>query len=338
VPTQGCSLVEAIRGRRFLVCLPHAAVCCLCPVEVMNQESDDFPVNPSANERAPERPSRPLLSPHDERLARLRELRQKQRQFGSPSIIPPEEFKPRGLPTPPPEQPSFQELVKHWWQHGPLGGLPSGYKKPADPQAKNGRAEPPVPTLPTPYEERAKELLAQGRKSLSLATAKAQAMMNQAKDKLNQRTSSQPQLSAQHPASGQPPISSQPSGPNQYPVSGPLPVSPQYPVSGQLPAQQPISGQLPVQPRNSGQLPTQPSGAGEIVPGMILIGFEMTVPRDDAIKALVALGCRPMRHKASRNLFQVAVPPGYELALMQQILLLPGVISADLERQRPPRP
>lgn len=238
----------------------------------MNQEPDDLPRN--------EPPS--SLSPQDERLARLRELR-KQRQIGGSGPIPPEEFKRRGLPTPPREQPSFQDMLKHWWQKGPLGGLPPGYQKPTYTEAgkgDTGRGEPPVPQLPTPYEERAKELLVQGRKSLSLASAKAQAMMSQAKGLMNQKMPSQPHL----------------------PTQPPLPPPP------------------------------------EIVPGLILIGFELSVPREQAIKEITAMGGKPLRHKESQNLFQVAVPPGEELALMQQLLLRPGVVSADLERKKPPRP
>jgi hypothetical protein len=234
------------------------------------------------------------LSPQDERLARLRALR-KQRQDVGTGPLPPEEFRRRGLPTPPPEQPSFQQLVKHLWHHGPLGGLPPGYKKPTDAEAGNGetgRGEPPVPQLPTPYEERAKELLAQGRKSLSLASVKAQKMMNQARGLMNQRMPSQPHLPSQ----------------------------PRQPSQPHLPSQPPA--------------PPPP----EIVPGMILIGFELDVPMEQAIKEITALGGKPLRHKESQNLFQVAVPPGEELVLMQQLLLRPGVVLADLERKKPPRP
>lgn len=74
------------------------------------------------------------------------------------------------------------------------------------------------------------------------------------------------------------------------------------------------------------------------MPGLILIGFELTVPREQAIKEITAMGGKPLRHKESQNLFQVAVPPGEELALMQQLLLRPGVVSADLERKKPSRP
>jgi hypothetical protein len=218
-------------------------------------------------------------SPQDERLARLRALRE-QRQRTEIGPIPPAEFKRRGLPTPPPEQPPLQKLLKHWWEHGPLGGLPPGYQKPGNAEAGSGkttRDEPPVPHLPTPYEERAKELLAQGRKGLSIASARAREMMGQAKGLLNQRMQSQPKL------------------------------------------------------------PTNLPDAEEIVPGIIIVRFAPTIPREQAIKEITALGGKPLRHKAAGNLFQVAVPPGYELALMQQLLLRPGVVAADLERVKPPR-
>src|SRR5262249_20260796 len=130
-----------------------------------------------------------------------------------------------------------------------------------------------------------KELLAQGRKGLSIAGAKAQTLMHQAKGLLDQKMHSQPKL--------------------------------------------------PTRPATPG-LPTP--RAEETVPGMIIIGFAPDITREQAIKEIAALGGRALRHKASQNLFQVAVPPGYELALMQQVLLRPGVVSADLERVRPPRP
>jgi hypothetical protein len=155
--------------------------------------------------------------------------------------------------------------------------------------------------MPTPYEERAKELLAQGRKSLSLASARAKDMMNQAREKLNQKAPSQPHL------------------PTQKPVSAPHPTQP------------------PPAPPISAPQPSQPLNVGEIVPGMIIVGFEMTIPRDQAIQEILSVGGKPLRHKESQNLFQVAVPLGHELALMQQLLLQPGVVSADLHRERPPR-
>lgn len=245
----------------------------------MNQEPDDLSLNTSTDERGFDRaphapqPSRPLLSPQEERLARLRELRRQRQDVGT-GIIPLGDFKRRGLPAPPPEQPPLQDLLKHWWQHGPFSGRLPSSNLPNTQAGKSAtrRSEPPVPALPTPYEERAKELIAQGRKGLSRASAKAQAMMSQAKDLLNQKMHSQPQL------------------------------------------------------------PTSSPRAEEIVPGMIIVGFAPEITREQAIKEITALGGRALRHKASQNLFQVAVPPGHELALMQQILLRPGVLTADIER------
>jgi hypothetical protein len=125
--------------------------------------------------------------------------------------------------------------------------------------------------MPTPYEERAKELLAQGRKSLTLAGIKAQEMLHQARDLLNQKMQSQPKLAS----------------------------------------------------------------AEEIVPGMIIVGFASTIPREQAMREISALGGKPLRHQASRNRFQVAVSPGQERVLIQQLLQRPGVVSADLERVKP---
>ncbi|HEY7347809.1 MAG TPA: hypothetical protein VH599_05775 [Ktedonobacterales bacterium] len=260
----------------------------------MNQDPDDLSLNNPPNERGsdpasshrfpqpsrqgqpqpPPQPSGAFPSPQDERLARLRALREQRQQFGA-GPIPPADFQRRGLPTPPPAQPPVQELLKHWWHHGPFSGrLPS--VNPTDPQAEKKEtrpATPPLPTTATPYEERAKEWIAQGRKGLSIASAKAQEMMNQAKDLLNQKMQSQP----------------------------------------------------------------KPSNAEEIVPGLIIVGFAPTVSMEEAVKEIGALGGKPLRHKAALNLYQVAVPPGQEQALIQRFRQQPGVISADLEHARPPR-
>ncbi len=126
--------------------------------------------------------------------------------------------------------------------------------------------------MPTPYEERAKELFAQGRKSLSLASVKAQEMLHQAKDLLNQKT-----------------------------------------------------------PQSQPKLPS----AEAIVPGMIIVGFVPTITREQAMRAISALGGKPLRHQASRNRFQVAVPPGQERAMIQQMLQQPGVVSAEPELIQP---
>lgn len=130
-----------------------------------------------------------------------------------------------------------------------------------------------MPQLPTPYEERAKELLAQGRKSLSLATARAKDMMNQARGLLNQKMQSQPKL----------------------------------------------------------------PGAEAFVPGLIVVRFAPTVLREQGVKEIAALGGKALRHKPAENLFQVAVPPGYEQVLIQRLLQQPDVISADVERVKPGR-
>lgn len=224
----------------------------------MSQEPDELP--------------QPSLSPQDERLARLRELRRQRQQFGTGPLDP----QRRGLPTPPPPQPPVQDLLKHWWHHGPFSGrLPS--IGPADPQTGKREARPgPPPALPptaTPYEERAKEWIAQGRKGLSIASARAQGMLHQARDLLNQKIQSQ----------------------------------------------------------------SNPTSPEEAVPGIIIIGFAPTVSMEDAVREIGVLGGKPLRHKAALNLYQVAVPLGQEQACIQLFLQRPGVISADLERSKPPR-
>jgi hypothetical protein len=253
----------------------------------MNQESDDLPLNTPANERGYDPAPRPSLSPQDERLARLRELRRQRERLGTGPLSP--EALRRGPPTPPPAQPPLQEMLKHWWQHGPFSGrLPP--TNPTDPEMRRSDTRPSAPSLPTtatPYEERAKELIEQGRKGLTIASARAKEMMSQARGLLNQKMPSQPKL----------------------PSAAPKPPS----------------------------AAAKPPSAAEVVPGLILVGFAPDIPLEVAIKEIRALGGKPLRHKASLNLFQVAVPPGDELAIMQQLLLRPGVISADLERAKTPR-
>ncbi len=229
----------------------------------------------------PDERSQSFLSPQDERLERLRELRRQRQQWGT-GPLPPGEFQRHGLPTPPPPQPPVQELIKQWWRNGPFSGrLPSG--DPTSPPAARRETRPsapPLPTKATPYEERAKELIAQGRKGLSIASAKAQEMMREARDLLSQKLQSQ---------------------------------------------------KLQSQPK-----PANPA-ATEVVPGLIIVGFAPTISRQEAIREISALGCKPLRHKATLNLYQVAVPPGQELALIQRFLQRPGVVSANLERSSQPR-
>ncbi len=227
----------------------------------MKQEPDERPDT-----------SQSFLSPQDARLERLRELRRQRQQLGTGPLFS-GEIQRHGLPTPPPAQPPLQELIKHWWRNGPFSGRQSS-ADPTTPQAQRretGPIAPPLPTKATPYEERAKELLAQGRKGLAIASAKAQEMMNQAKSRLSQKMQSQP----------------------------------------------------------------KPARVEGVVPGFIIIGFAPTIPRQEAVRAIHALGGKPLRHKASLNLYQVAVPPGQEQAMIHQFLRQPGVVSADLERSQP---
>ena len=76
----------------------------------------------------------------------------------------------------------------------------------------------------------------------------------------------------------------------------------------------------------------QPSVVKEgMVPGLIVVGFAPTISRQEGVQQIMALGLKPMRYKAAANLYQVAVPPGQEQALIRRFLRQPGVVSAALE-------
>lgn len=68
------------------------------------------------------------------------------------------------------------------------------------------------------------------------------------------------------------------------------------------------------------------------VPGLIVLGFAPNISREDAAQRIMALGCKPLRHKPATNQFQVAVPPGQEEAFVAQFQRVPGVVYAALER------
>jgi hypothetical protein len=78
----------------------------------------------------------------------------------------------------------------------------------------------------------------------------------------------------------------------------------------------------------------QRAEAGELIPGLIVIRFAPGISRQEAVKQISALGGKPLRYKAASNIYQVAVFPGQEHALIEQYRQQPGVISADLERSR----
>jgi hypothetical protein len=75
-----------------------------------------------------------------------------------------------------------------------------------------------------------------------------------------------------------------------------------------------------------------PAQHNQAVPGLIVVGFEQTISRDEAVQRIAALGGKALRHKPAVNQYQVAVPPGQEETLVAHFRQVPGVIRADLER------
>gem|GEM_PF-7090487 len=148
----------------------------------------------------PSQPRRVVHSAQDKRLERLRELRRQRQQSGT-GQIPSGEYQRRGVPTPPPPQPAFQEIIKHWWRHGSFpdretssslsnsqpssGGSTSG-SAPAGTQP----GQYPLAVEARPWEARARAWLTQGRKTIAIVSVKAQVVASQAKSLLNQKMQS----------------------------------------------------------------------------------------------------------------------------------------------------
>lgn len=114
-------------------------------------------------------PGRVSPPEQEERMRRLRELRQQRQQSGY-NTTPPHVFQRRGLPTPPPVQPTFQDTIKHWWRNGP-------FASPLPLSEENERINKPGPVTtrpstspsgpPSPLEQRARAWLAQSRRGLA---------------------------------------------------------------------------------------------------------------------------------------------------------------------------
>jgi hypothetical protein len=66
-------------------------------------------------------------------------------------------------------------------------------------------------------------------------------------------------------------------------------------------------------------------------PGLVVLGFDAHISREEAVQRITALGGKPLRYKAATNQFQVAVPLGQEEAFAARCRQVPGVIYAGLE-------
>jgi hypothetical protein len=260
---------------------------------------------------------------------RLRALRQQRQQVEQNQPPPSFDFQRRGLPAPPTPQPPIKDVLKHWWEHGPFSGplrgpgaadgqdQSQGHAQPGSAQFRRlGRPTGPLsPSGPlSPYQSSAQEppdargktgaLPRRGGPTAPL-DERAKELFSQAKNWLNERARQHlEQLAAQQAASQAP--------------------APQSPLSSQ-PALLP-------QPPLAPQPELVPEG---IVPGLVVIGFASSVSREGGIQLITALGGKPLRYKASLNLFQVAVPPGQERAMIQRFWQQPEVVSAGVERSRP---
>ena len=311
----------------------------------MNQEPDEYTVNkspagpsfdpaypapaqppfrPAAPPYQPPQPGRPGPSAEDEMQARLRALRERRLQTEQGQAPPPIEYQRRGLPAPPTPQPPLKDVFKHWWEHGPFSGSLPGAADGQDesprssvpgalpPQRRFGRPTGPLsPSGPlSPYQRDGQEPPAASGRTGAFPRRggptqpldeRAKELFGQAKNWLNERARQHlQQVAAQQAAS-------------------------------QSPALQPSQPLSPLPP-----LPPQPELVPEgIVPGLVVIGFAPDISREAGIQRITALGGKPLRYKASLNLFQVEVPPGQERAMIQRFWQQPEVVSASVERLRP---
>lgn len=299
---------------------------------------------PLHQQQPPPRPGPSAREDLQERLRALRQQRQQVEQNQPPSSI---EFQRRGLPAPPTPQPPIKDVLKHWWEHGPFSGPlrePGTAEGQDESQRQAQPGSPPLrrlgrPTGPlspsgplSPYQSREQEPPAARGKTGALPhrggpTApldeRAKELFSQAKNWLNERARQHLEQVAAQQAASQAPVPQQPLSPQPAPL-------PQQPLSSQ-PAPAPR-----LQPSSQQPLAPQPELVPEgIVPGLVVIGFSSSVSREDGIQLITSLGGKPLRYKASLNLFQVAVPPGQERAMIQRFWQQPEVVSAGVERSRP---
>lgn len=272
-------------------------------------------------------PIRPAPAAEDELQARLRALRQRRQQAELGQPLPPVEFQRRGLPTPP-NQPPLKDVLKHWWEHGPFSGSLPGQEPPegqpgaAPPNRRLGRPTGPLsPSGPlSPFQRGAQEPpSARGRTGgLPRRGGPTQPLDERAKELFNQGKETLATLNARAHTMVNQAIDRLNERARQHLEQ----------VSSQQAPPQPSLAQPPLAP--------QPERAPEgIVPGLVVIGFAPDISREEGIQRIAALGGTPLRYKESLNLFQVAVPPGQERAMIQRFLQRPEVVSAGVERQRP---
>ena len=304
------------------------------PFDPAYQAPAQPPYRPAGSPYQQQPPVRPGPSAREDLQARLRALREQRQQVEQSQPPPSIEYQRRGLPAPPTPQPPLKDVLKHWWEHGPFSGPLSGpgaaegqsesqrQALPGSPQLRRlGRPTGPLsPSGPlSPYQSRAQEPPAARDKTGALSRRggptqpldeRAKELFSQAKNWLNERARQHLEhVAAQQAASQQPPLQPSLSQPPLAPQPSPLLQSPLAP---------------------------QPELAPEgIVPGLVVIGFTSSVSREEGIQLITALGGKPLRYKASLNLFQVAVPPGQERAMIQRFWQQPEVVSAGVERSRP---
>jgi hypothetical protein len=121
-------------------------------------------------------PEYPPQRARQERLQRLRQQRQQSERL--PEIA---RYQRQGVPAPPPSQPSFKALLKHWWEHGPFASptprTPATSKPPAKIPVGMGEAR--------PVEKRVRAWIARGQQELPLLLARVQKTVQQAKAQAN---------------------------------------------------------------------------------------------------------------------------------------------------------
>ncbi len=155
------------------------------------------PTGGSPRRQHSSQPVRPIYEEQDERMTRLRELRRQRQQSGyDPAPPGMYTFQRRGIPTPPPAQPSFQEMIKHWWHNGPFAGRsPSaGEQRHTDKQGPLPiRQRPPLPhshpsSASAPAEQRVRAWMIQGHIALKRLGARVRDAIDQIANQIQQKT------------------------------------------------------------------------------------------------------------------------------------------------------
>jgi hypothetical protein len=164
------------------------------------------PMGGSPHQQPPSQPVRPIRREQDERITRLRELRRQRQQSGY-DAAPPDmyTFRRRGIPTPPPAQPSFQEMVKHWWYNGPFAGQsPAGGDKkhvnqqgPITTRQRPPLSRQPFSSFPSSLEQRIRAWLTQGQLALTRLSARVRDAIHQITKQMEQKAKNGQRSSSQ---------------------------------------------------------------------------------------------------------------------------------------------